>query len=203
MANIILYTDFVGKISLPNTDANEPEGEALESFITDNEATYLTEVLGYKMAKDFLTAIAANPASGIWFKLWKGAEFTDKHGRLNKWPGFRNAVQKLSIANYIYVKWLTDQEDYSTGVGHKKAKSENAVDASPIRKMCKAWNEMVDLNFILDDFLTQNAADYPDYEGIYGTHRGWLWFNNCFVRTSDTSTYGNAQFFIKRNILGL
>jgi hypothetical protein len=45
MANIILYTDFTGKINLPNTLPGKSEGDALASFITDNEATYLTEAL--------------------------------------------------------------------------------------------------------------------------------------------------------------
>lgn len=45
---------------------------------------------------------------------------------------------------------------------------------------------MVDLNFILDDFLTQNSSDYPDYIGIYGTQ-----------------AYGNRKFFTKTNILGI
>jgi hypothetical protein len=202
MANIILYTDFVGKINLPNTLPGKSEGDALASFITDNEATYLTEVLGYTMAAAFIAAIGTTPAptSGVWYDLWKGADFTDKHGRANHWPGFRNAVQKLAIANYIYVKWLEDRQDYATGVGQKKAKSENAEDASPTRKICRAWNEMVDLNYILDDFLTQNAADYPDYIGITGPVLSG-YFDTIYW--NSLTDYGNRIFYTKRNIFGL
>jgi hypothetical protein len=109
-------------------------------------------------------------------------------------------VQKLSIANYIYVKWLEDRQDYATGVGQKKAKSENAEDASPTRKICRAWNEMVDLNFILDDFLTQNAADYPDYIGITGPVLSG-YFDTLYW--NSLTDYGNRIFYTKRNIFGL
>lgn len=199
MANIILYTDFVGKIKLPNTDpTTDAEGSDLLTFITDNEETFLTEILGYAMAKVAIPAFAVPPTTGIWYDLLYGAEFTDKHGRLNKWCGFRNTVQKLSIANYIYCKYIESfQNGRLTSMGFKKAKTENAFDASPISEICKAWNEMVDLNFIMDDFLVQNASSYPDYIGRstpYPYH--WRVSNQNF-------DYGNSIYYTKRNILGL
>ena len=183
MADIILYTDFVGKISLPNTAPTHTEGANLAIYIDDFEAQYLSEILGYKMAKDFLTAIALNPASGVWFDLWKGAEFTDSLGRLNKWVGFRNSDSELAIANFIYCKYIEQMQTQSTGVGEKATNSTNAVSATPIQKVCNAWNRMVDLNCILHEFIMANETDYPDYIGL----------NNQV----------NKYFFIKRNIFGI
>lgn len=100
--SIIVYTDFIGQISIPNSAPSHTEGANLAIFITDYEDKFLTDVLGYKMSKDFTTAIAANPTSGVWFDLWKGAEFTDSLGRLNLWPGFRNTSSTVNSELHLY-----------------------------------------------------------------------------------------------------
>ncbi len=191
--SIIVYTDFVGQISIPNSAPSNTEGANLALFIAKYEAKYLTDVLGYKMAKDFVTAIALAPTSGVWFDLWKGAEFTDTLGRLNKWCGFRNADSLLAIANYIYVQYIEQTQTNTTGLGEKATATTNAVPATPIWKVCQAWNDMVDLNRVLNDFLTVNADDYPDYVG----------FTSPLNLTAGYGTNDNFQYFKKRNLLGI
>jgi len=190
---MILYTDFVGQISIPNSAPSDTEGANLALFIAKYEAKFLTDVLGYKMAQDFTTAIALNPTSGVWFDLWKGAEFTDTYGRLNKWCGFRNNDSLLSIANYIYVQYIEQTQTSTTGLGEKRTETTNAVAATPIWKICQAWNDMVDLNRVLNDFLVVNQADYPDYVG----------FNSPLNLTAGYGTNDNYQYFKKRNILSI
>lgn len=191
--SIIVYTDFVGQLSIPNSAPTLTEGANLALFITKYEGKYLTDVLGYKMAQNFTTAIALNPTSGIWFDLWKGAEFTDTYGRLNKWVGFRNTDKLLSIANYIYVNYIEQTQTNTTGLGEKATATTNAVPATPIWKLCDAWNEMVDLNRILNDFLVVNQADYPDYVG----------FTSPLNLTAGYGTNDNYMYFKKRNLLSI
>ena len=195
--SIIVYTDFIGQISIPNSAPAHTEGANLAIFITDYEDKFLTDVLGYKMSKDFTTAIAANPTSGVWFDLWKGAEFTDSLGRLNLWPGFRNTAHQLSIANFIYTKYIEATQTNTTGIGEKATNATNAVTTTPIEKVCRAWNKMVDLNYILHDFILANISDYPDYIGING-------FSPIdYVAGNYEDRIGNRNYFIKRNVLGI
>ena len=191
---ITLHTDFDAKYKLANVapatqaGAPNPEGVDFAKFIADYEAEYLTDVLGYKMAKDFAAAMAiATPPTGVWAALYSGAEFTDKHGRLNKWPGFRNTVDLNPIAMYVYCKWQKERQSYSSGSGERVVLTENSQPITVRGKVVRAWNDMVAMNWILDDFLTQNIADYLDYKGVYG----------------DMVSYGNLKYFQPINIFNI
>lgn len=72
------------------------------------------------------------------------------------------------IANYVYWHWMADQATVTTGTGEKASAAANAVDASPARKMVRAWNQMVDWNCELVEFLLSNPADYPEFQNHYG-----------------------------------
>lgn len=186
--SITLHTDFTAKYKLPNTSPSDKEGEDLAVFIADYEREYLTEVLGYKMAKDFAAAMAiATPPTGVWAALYSGAEFTDKYGRLNKWPGFKNTLDLNPIAMYIYYKWQKERQTYSSGSGERVVLTENSEQVTVRGKLVRAWNDMVSMNYILDDFLTQNETNYPDYPGIYG----------------NMVSYGNQKFFKTINLFNV
>lgn len=77
-------------------------------------------------------------------------------------------VKKSLIANYVYWHWMADQATVTTGTGEKSSTAANAVDASPARKMVRAWNQMVDWNWELIEFLLSNPTDYPEFQNYYG-----------------------------------
>jgi hypothetical protein len=56
------------------------------------------------------------------------------------------------------------------------------ADFTPTYKIAKAWNDMVDLNSVMHEFLIVNEADYPTYKDI----------------TSISTPY-----YVKQNILGI
>lgn len=70
------------------------------------------------------------------------------------------------LANYIYYYWMRDAATQSMGIGQVAASTENGTVVSPADKMCKAWNEMVDDVHEMWQFLSVNATDYPDWDGI-------------------------------------
>lgn len=192
---IISNSYFVKNIVLPNTDQNKPEGQFYIAQTALHEPQYLSDILGYKMAKDFQAAIASNPTSGIWHKLWKGAEFTDSRGLLNKWEGFVNSAYSSPIAYYVFYQILIGIQSQTSGVGVINLAPENANLASMTRKLSNAWNEMVRLNWILHEFLDDNENDYPDYIG----------FDYTPIRQRKMSEYPlqtNQKYFdLKSNIL--
>lgn len=192
---IISNSYFVKNIVLPNTDQTKPEGQFYISQTALHEPQYLSDILGYKMAKDFQSAIASNPTSGIWYKLWKGAEFTDSRGLLNKWEGFANSAYSSPIAYYVFYQILIGIQSQTSGVGVINLAPENANLASMTRKLSNAWNEMVRLNWILHEFLDDNENDYPDYIG----------FDYTPIRQRKMSEYplqNNQKYFdLKSNIL--
>jgi hypothetical protein len=183
MATIINNLYFVGDNILPNTDDSKSEGQYYIEMTAIHEDNYLVDFLGYKMAKDLTAAIASNPTSGIWYKIWKGAEFIDSNGLLNKWRGLANSEKESPIANYVFTKILTGLKSHNSGVGVIRQLPENATPVSIVKTSVRAWNRMVELNRILDDFIYQNKADYPDYAGFTGNQP--------------------ERFFIKQNYIGI
>ncbi len=163
---IIDNTYFVKDIVLPNTDQTKAEGQYYISQTAIHEDQYIKDILGYEMGKDFLSAIASNPTTGVYYDLWKGAEYTDENGLLNKWPGFANSDKRSPIAYYVFTRILTQIQTQTSGVGVISLAPENASKTAMSRKYLSAWNEMVRLNWILHEFLYINRDDYPDYIGI-------------------------------------
>lgn len=179
MAAITTSSMFVG-------DINIPDAANISLFIDKYEPKFLTAILGYKTAKDLFTDWDANAASGKWFNLWNGVEYTDKHGRLNKWPGFLD-VGYSAIAFYIYTRWMKDVQSNTGTTGEVRSVVVGADPVSAADKVSNAWNQMCELLYVLDDYLVQNASDYPDYIGA----------------TYWCETYGNKQYYDKINSFGI
>lgn len=169
MILLTTYSQFVGTINIPNPEPSTPEGSELAGYILEFEPKFLAQLLGNPLF-DLIQAALVAPAatSGDIYDLINGKEFTDSNGRLNKWPGFRQ-VGNNPIAYYVYYQIIRDRESTSMGIGEKKAKGQNSIDASSSWKQKRAWNHMVQLNGILDEYLTVNASKYPDYLGRYGS----------------------------------
>jgi hypothetical protein len=185
---------FTGNITLPNTDITKTEGKLLQSYINKYEPIILTEILGYTL----YTLYEANKmqGSGVYHDLRVGADFTDKLERANRWQGFITAGMN-PIANYIYCKYLEETEVAVTGVGTRKANSENMVLASPLPKMQRAWNEMVEWLWIMDDFLRQNESSYPDYIGIQYAP----FVQSSYIAGCEPHGASNNKYFQLKNLI--
>ena len=206
MDTIIKTSYFFGDLNIPNA-TKEPTLDALESHIGKYESMYLTEILGYEMYKEFNAALTYSvdpPTTNVpkWAYLLRGNEFTDSLGRLNNWFGFLgyqnqdNELYKFSpIANYVYWQWMCLNSSQTMGIGEISTESENGLRISPIRKMARAWNDMVKWNWILHDFITVNIADYPDYIGQT--------FPPEAYPTDASKLAGNQLLFIKQNEFGI
>lgn len=157
MPNIIDTTFFVGQLAVPQLEQAAVTA-TLQAMIDKLEPEYMRKVLGYKTYKDFVAGITGEP----WLKLLNGAEYVNRYGVEDKWRGFK--VGKTSpIANYVFYYWLRKEASASTGGGEKILKAQNAVETSSMFKQTRVWNEMVEWNKELWDFLFVHQADYPNY----------------------------------------
>lgn len=159
MANLIDASYFVGEINLVINQ------ERLNHFIKNYEMQYLIGFLGYDLYKQFIEGLNVQPnAEAKWTKLKNGDEFTDYNSRLNKWLGFTNDFKKSPIANYVYYHYLRDGISQTTAVGEVQSNTQNSSVISPIDKMVRAYNEMVDLTNLAICYLQVNKATYPSFE---------------------------------------
>jgi hypothetical protein len=159
-------TYFKGSIYLSNIfDSGNVEYRVLGDYIERCENEYLEQILGYEMKAEFLSEIADNPTSGIWFDLWKGAEYS-YGGRIHKWAGFSNNEKLSPIAYYIYYWYMRNQNSQTTGIGEVVSNVPNNSIGNESVKLMTAWNDMVRFNHKLYDFIYTNLSDYPTFIGM-------------------------------------
>lgn len=180
MANLIDTTYFVNEIAVAQVDF-PPVADSLTKFIDKYEPIYLSRILGLQLYNDFIAGLAVVTPDQKWLDLRDGKEFTDSCGNLRKWTGFVNAQKVSPIAYYVYRQWLNNSAQNTTGSGQATVETENAVRVNIIPKVNEIWNQMVDLNNVLAEFLIVNEADYgkwkPYFDRLYIYDRDTIYFN--------------------------
>lgn len=159
---------FYGDLSIAQI-TTEPVEASVKRFIALYETEVLTNLLGYELYKNYLAGVAANTQK--YKDIRDGKEYTNRAGRLTKWRGLvqKYGTEKFSpVANYVYFHWLRDQASTTTGTGEKSSNAQNATSVSPRYKMARAWNQMVQWNCELVEFLLSNQSDYPEFLNHYG-----------------------------------
>jgi hypothetical protein len=155
--SIIQTTDFILNETLPIDEL----GSVLQTYITKYEPEILRRVLSYSLWKEFNTAIAGGSPAQKWVDLRDGAEYT-----WNGKPEFFTGVKELTV-DYVYFKFIKQNSEYASGVGIKKIQTENSENADPSYKQTIAYNDMVDINSELYQFITakneETADTYENY----------------------------------------
>lgn len=197
MANIIDTSFFYQQLAVPQITDPGVSNE-LVMFIKDYEPSLLTNLLGYELYKAYL----ALPGAARMVNLLSGDEFVNRCGELTKWKGLvfiDGSLKKSLIANHVYYWFTRNQATNSTSGGEKTTKSENSVEASPRFKQSRAWNEMVDFNLSLREYLLVNSDVYPEYKDPFANRRlvinydGWWYLGNRHKITA------REELFIKMN----
>jgi hypothetical protein len=157
---------FVGEINIPGRERSEIK-DVLNNFIAKYETEFLKDIFGYSLWKAYDTGINDVAPLAKWTALRDGVEYTNLAGYPDKWRGLRftEPVKGSLFANYIFYKWNKDRVTFSTPIGEVKPEADNAMVMSPIIKMVKAWNEMIDFLREMMDFLdAKMMTDYPEWQ---------------------------------------
>lgn len=170
MSSIISPSYFYGDISIAQLSETSVAANVQRS-IDKYEPRIFECLLGATMYGELLAAYdAIDPEGGElaspWKELMGGTTYTSIYGYTKSWIGLAPVLGTVAfspIANYIYYWYQRTVFTHTVGSGEKKNKSENAVDASPNHKMTRAWNEMVDMNRQLLDYLRSSSIDFPNW----------------------------------------
>lgn len=150
--SLITNAVFVGEINIAQLGQKAVQ-DKMKLFIDKHEVQYLRAVLGYDFATAAYAGMTATNPEQKWADLKNGAEYTDACGKKQKWFGFVNSEGLSPIANYIYYWYCRDNASVTTVSGEKEDKKPLSVNVMGAYKQMRAWNEMVDLNKVLYDFL--------------------------------------------------
>lgn len=179
-------TYFYGPLSIAQL-SQAAVRSTVQAFINEYEAQLLHQLLGPELYLAYKSGITG--AVQKYIDIRDGKEYTNKAGQQVKWCGlaFTEGTApyetKLSlIANYVYFHYRADNATQTTGTGEKNAEAKNATEASPRRKMVKAWNQMVEWNEQLVEFLIANDTIYPEFLSYYSDYKGHCKVNNLLTK---------------------
>lgn len=171
---------FVNELDIPGqSNTVDSTGSALSSFIVKYETRYLKELLGLELYAEFQAGLLVDPIEQKWIDLRNA---------------LRNETTKESpIANYVYYWWMRNNVSHTASIGEVVPVAENSQRTSPVGKMVRAWNEMVNLN---REIVPTMDANYLSYTPIYGWQNGWY---------LDGQYWGvhNPEIFYYQNTLNL
>lgn len=181
--SIVIPADFArGTLKIANVDDSyNGVTQDVQADIDDYEPKFLRKLLGSVLYANLLAGLAEDPIPA-------------------KWTALANEV-KPSIKGYVYYQHTDNKITETTGVGEVKPTADNANPASAWGKMVKAWNEMVDNNKVVHEFIIKNSADYPGfiyYQVNYAPFyvNGWFdydfYFRNINCEVPEIYRYKNS-----------
>lgn len=127
----------------------------IEGYIREYETEYLIQALGQDVYREFAEYLSSEKdGESRWDEL---------KGRLVFSPASGEGSFRVSpIANYVYYHYLRNHQSDATVSGVKKDSDEGDL-VSAERKMCDAWNRMVDMNRQLFAWIESHKEDYPGW----------------------------------------
>ena len=140
---IVKASDFQAEISLGQLEHADVIA-VIDEFIEKYEPKYLSRLLGATLADELADAISQPEPE-------------------EQWKNLANMVKK-PCANYIYYWFQRDSVSATSGSGESETETENAKRVSPIGKMIRAWNEMVDDSISVTEWAGRYFPNMnPDY----------------------------------------
>jgi len=199
---IIDKTYFVDDLNIPNLDFSEnsdliSNNNALDNIISRSSFKYLSDVFGYKVAKEILNVFKTNGQikSGTdqkYIDLIEGKDDED-------WQGLRyevSGVKYSQIANYVYCQYLAQYENRLTDFGVTNDNAEQGRSISSWVKFNASWKVMLSMRQICDYHLYENYHfDYNfkprDAKSLYEYLRDSAdWDVDKFVHYEETNSLG-------------
>ena len=123
----------------------------LAAFIAVHEKVALRDILGDDLYTAYQSGLSTSPIPPRITAL--KAQLVD-------------ATAKTSpLANYVWYKWQQTHQQITTAQGDRATVSDNLTTSYATELYVSVWNEMVDALADFYDWLGDNIADYPEYDG--------------------------------------
>jgi hypothetical protein len=189
---------YKGKIAIANAQDTAPNSNLLGNRASLNESIekyerdVLVKLFGYDLFKLFKAEFDIDATTGVWTiktgtaQKWKdlltGKEYT-LNGVNVTWKGLifseggaNNKVDQSLLANYVYAKWIEDNEVNHSGVGFINEIPKGAIQVSNRSKWANALNEFYKLVVkgsngvrslyqFLGDMNALDSTTYPNWVG--------------------------------------
>lgn len=166
---------FHNTLALPNLGVGSIERTAFTEVINKYVKEYLETILGYRLANrlisimDSYDPLTPSATDAMYRYLVFGTTYTNEvDDVVYKWNGFTTHIDddgailgdKISpIANYVYCRYRRDTATNTMGNAEVMSVHEHSITSTPLYKQVDAWNEMVQHNWHMHNWLMQNIDD--------------------------------------------
>lgn len=162
MANIIDYTYFQSPpVFIPNLATTPPAMAARLSEVSRYIVIYEKEYLRLMLGDDLYDLMIAAPTAPRFVAL--KARFIDTTNKISP------------IANYVYVRYMQDQQQVTTQSGDKETQKSGMVSQVNAQKYANIINQMIALSEDVYDWIAENVATYPEWECGFKFERSYLY----------------------------
>lgn len=147
---------FVGEIHIPNISGSSTSETAnllqLQIMIAKYEPLFLEKLMGADLYAAYIAGIAAAIPDTRWATLQGKIYVTN----LTLSVGFSPA------ANYVYWHFIKNNASLTLVNAEVKAAHENFTSFTQREKLVKAWNEMVRMSELIQEYIIDNLTTYPE-----------------------------------------
>jgi hypothetical protein len=195
MTKLISNTAFIGRYFIANNTSAEIAAQ-LNYLVTTYQPLFLRNIMGPKKASEFQAWLNITPAdrpiNATWSALLSGVLFVDNRGE-DKQMG----PITTPFTSYCYNIYQRGNVTQTTSSGEAMTLAQNAELGSPQQKLIDRWNEMVDYDSVIYDYLSVE----------FKTDADWLRWVRSFcgfsIWADDPKRLPNNELFEKINQFGL
>lgn len=176
---IISYQYFYGDLEIAQKSSTAVQAN-INWFIDKFEPEFCRKLMGqilydqYKTGTENTDGTPKDEANidQKWKDLRDGKQYVNRIGNTVYFYGIgkktTDVFKQSPIANYVFYHILRKNATTTTAVGEAQINPENGEKQSSIDKQAYTWNQMVDMNRELCEFLMSNPNDYPSFQD-------WVW----------------------------
>jgi hypothetical protein len=155
MGILIKNTDFVGKFAIAQNSFSN-----IDVFITQYETNYLYDLLGKTLADLFIASVVNYvPVGAAYLAIYNTIEL-----QYNCYT-YRNEGMKNMLLGFLYYEYMRKNPIKSTISGQVINANENSTFYYDNWGMTNRYNESAESYQIIQQYISDNSTDYPDYLG--------------------------------------
>lgn len=162
-ATLINQTDFNGGEYACAITANNTA--QFTQLMADVEAQWMAKLLGTTLSAAFIANAALNsgiPTGAAYLKIYNALLLEDAWcGDENYSTGIKNYLKAL-----VWFNWNTTVKYTATQVGQRMQETTNSVPVNDFSYVVK-YNQAIANMRVIQYYIRQNLADYPDYAGTF------------------------------------
>ena len=164
-------TDYINRFGISQ---NKYDTNDLQAYIEDFEKQYLIDLLGKDLYDLFIADLVGGvPQDARFLAIYNEIYLSNDSACKNESTISRGMPEMLK--SFVFFEYTREQQIKNTITGNVKASNENSVIvANSASRMMKLYNKGVDSYSVIAEYIVDNEATYPEYDGTLKEYIGYF-----------------------------